>query len=144
MKSIILKIILADSLFRHTGFFSISWTGESKLGSSYGFCGRTVSFLWVEEIVWGTKSLRCAQGRIYTVYLPEWVEKHLSYMLLISLTGSSQNPNKINLKNTIYITDLSDLECLFKLQFIMYKPYWVHMQCINHQPYKISYIIKLN
>lgn len=42
-------------------------------------------------------------------------------MLLISLTGSSQNPNKI-LKNTIYITDLSDLECLFKLQFIMYKP----------------------
>lgn len=70
----------------------------------------------------GTKSLHCVQRRIYTVYLPEWVEKHLSYMLLISLTGSNQNPNKINLKNTIYITDLSDLECLFKLQFIMYKP----------------------
>lgn len=30
----------------------------------------------------------------------------------------------------------------FKSNLSWINPYWVHTQCINHQPYKISYIIK--
>lgn len=75
---------------------------------------------WNEERTWRAKSLLCAQERnCATCYSNRWM--YPSCTLSIMLTGSSQNSNEINLKSTVYITDLSDLECVFKLQFIMNK-----------------------